>query len=100
MTKGHQLHEYLSGEKLPPDGCAALLAGEVLALGFSPNGEAWRWVVNIWLGVPLGFQNGWGYLIDFPATKDADNKLIRAVSGKSLEPTNAQRQQALILSIR
>ena len=34
MTKGLQLREYLSGEKLHPDGCTALVAGEVLALGF------------------------------------------------------------------
>ena len=34
-------------------------------------------------------------MIDFPATKDADNKLEGEVSGKSLEPSNTQRQLAL-----
>ena len=39
-------------------------------------------------------------MIDFPATKDADNKLEGEVSGKSLEPSNTQRQLALNIGIQ
>ena len=39
-------------------------------------------------------------MIDFLATKDADNKLEGEVSGKSLEPSNTQRQLALNIGIK